>query len=329
MTRADYLRNARNTYAVAWREFINHLAKSPKSLFCFFEGEDNRYFIGRISPLLADDSRVKPVDCGGKGAVMKINDLWFQRFHGNAGSPKCLFFLDRDFDCKGALSIYPPVYVTPTYSIENFFVTDASANQILVNEFKVTGEEEIDACDALSFFEEMLRQFLDAANELNAWIFLQRKYELHDPQGHRCHLNGVTFSKLFRVKPNGVQKLYTHATLEALFPEARPIAPDELARYDNWFSKTDRRKVFRGKYLIEFLKEVLQILRDDRGNKAPTYFDKKGKVTLNLASGNLVSALSQYADTPVCLKRFLAANLGQSLFNGPHVPIKSATHQNT
>ena len=329
MNRAELLRNARSTYTVAWLEFINHLAKSPNSLFCFFEGEDNRYFIGRISPLLAADSDVKPVDCGGKGAVIKINDLWFQKFHSSAGSPKCLIFLDRDFDCKGSLTIHPPVYVTPTYSIENFFVAEPSAKQILVNEFKVGGEEDIEECDALSFFEEMLRKFLDAANELNAWIFLQRKHELHDPQGHKCHLNGVTFSKLFRVKGNMVQKQYTHASLQTLFPEARLISPDELARYDHWLSKTDRRKVFRGKYLIEFLKEVLQILREDRGNKAPTYFDRKGSVTLNLASGNVVSALSQYADTPICLKQFLRANLGQTLFNGLHAPVNSATQQNT
>lgn len=272
---------------------------------------------------------MKPLDCGGKGAVMKINDLWFRRYQGKAGSSKCLFFLDRDFDCKGSLAIHPPVYVTPKYSIENFFVTERSARRILENEFKVGNEEDVEKCDALAFFEDMLCQFLDSANELNAWIFLQRKYRLTDPQGYKCHLNGVTFSKLFRVRVDGVQKLYAHASLEALFPDARPIDPDVLARYDDWFSSTNRRKVFRGKYLIDFLKEILQILREDRGTKAPALFEKKCKVTPNLASGDVVSALSQYATTPACLKTFLATQLGQTLFTGPHSRLDSSQPQNT
>ena len=328
MNRADLLRNARKTYTVAWREFLNRVNKTPNSLFCFFEGEDNRYFIGRLEPYLAPDSEVKPFDCGGKGAVFKINDLWFKKYNSQEAVPKCLFFIDRDFDCKGSLSIHPPTYVTPAYSIENFFVTHQSARKILENEFKVYGDEDVDKCDGLEFFETMLGQFLDAANELNAWIFLQRKYESYAPQGHKCHLNKLSFSKLFRVKESGVTKLYSHASLQSDLPDSRAIDPAELARYEDWLASTDRRRVFRGKYLIEFLREVLKILREDRGTKSPTYFDKKGKVTFTLAGGNVVSALSQYATTPTCLKQFLSSELGQPLLKGPTVIKKTTQDQN-
>ena len=65
MTRSEKLRPSRKAYTVAWREFILHVKKAPKTVFCFFEGEDNRYFIGRIEPYLADDAAMKPLDCGG------------------------------------------------------------------------------------------------------------------------------------------------------------------------------------------------------------------------------------------------------------------------
>ncbi len=65
--------------------------------------------------------------------------------------------------------------------------------------------------------------------------------------------------------------------------------------------------IFRGKQNLDFFRAFILLLRDDRGKKSGReLFLKSGKVKLQLTKANTLSELSQYADTPTCLKKFLA-----------------------
>lgn len=71
---------------------------------------------------------------------------------------------------------------------------------------------------------------------------------------------------------------------------------------DNLREKTSEN--IRGKYFIkEIRKSYQQLINYSNNYPENTFFSQKIKINLNLT--NLISDLSQYADTPECLKKYL------------------------
>lgn len=314
MNRSEELRKSRDVYTVAWREFLVSQSSDSKTVFCFFEGEDNKYYIGRLKPILNPNATIRPLVCGGKSGVVRVNQLWGQKFDGAKTPPKSLFFLDRDFDSRSKFRFYGMAYVTPCYSIENLFVSEACVSAILENEFGVHTIECITSCAALNLFDTLLKEFLDASTLINAWIFLHRKHESLNPGVEKLNLNNVGFNELFKVTLSGVERLYSESSLASLFPKARTIDVEELRRYERWFQCLDRRRICRGKYLVEFLRKALEIIKADRVSTTPRWFPQKKTVKLGLSRENIISELCQYADTPPCLARFIRQLDSQPLF---------------
>jgi hypothetical protein len=79
--------------------------------------------------------------------------------------------------------------------------------------------------------------------------------------------------------------------------------------YDSikYFENFDKELWFRGKQHIGFFRVFINLLIDDRCKKSDRkVFAEKGNVRLaKLSKDNVISELSQYADTPICLINFL------------------------
>lgn len=68
---------------------------------------------------------------------------------------------------------------------------------------------------------------------------------------------------------------------------------------------------FRGKYYEEFLTDIINKIISD-SNKPEHIFSKRRKVNLQIGKDNIISILSQYADTPSCLKEYIYRKLSLS-----------------
>ena len=79
-----------------------------------------------------------------------------------------------------------------------------------------------------------------------------------------------------------------------------------LNNSQEYFKEVCGERWFRGKQHLEFFRSFLGKLKEDRCKKsAREIFKLKGNVKLNLTKANSISELSQYAETPSCLKAFL------------------------
>lgn len=294
------LRDSRDVYSEKLRQLLLNFQKFPNALYCVYEGEDAKYYGIRVDTFSGADDRRK-VPCKGKDDVLKL----FGRvasderlMHSNT-----IFFIDRDFDGLKGSQGGQMLYMTPCYSIENLYIQDGVLRRILIEEFGVDDfgcEKEL--VRILDLYNKLFDELASALTTLNAWIFLQRSKE--NP-GSKINLNNKKLNRFVSISLDKVEKLYTKEDLVTLFPEAVEILDEELSAKEEEFSRCDKSNVYRGKYFVEFLRIFLDLLKADRQCSSPRYFDQKQNVKLTLSRANILSELSQYADTPECLKTFL------------------------
>lgn len=304
--RAEILRNSRDSYSVILNNLIKGYSKFPKALFCIYEGEDAKYYSIRVENLSGyRDQNIKSLPCRGKKEVLKVYDTVLKK----KDLSKCnvVFFIDRDFDGLCGYQKSDKLYITPCYSIENLYVRPSVLKKVLIQEFNVDELNEEDELDKLlTLFNKMLDRVLDIMTLLNAWIALQIEKA---NQGSKLNLNNHSLDKFMKIELDLIESKYDKQKLEIIFTECISLTEEELNRKQEEFKSKDTKDkidIFRGKYLIEFLRIFLEKLKKDRESKTPKCFNQRSTVKLVLTTKNIISELSQYAETPPCLESFLS-----------------------
>lgn len=304
MSRVELLRQARVSYAVKFREFIVLFSrcKTSNAIICFFEEEDSKYYGIRIR-IKMPEYEIKTIQCGGKQNVIKLCELI--KGHEEYKKARVGFFIDRDFDdpIKGYLSKY--IYETPCYSIENLYTTSDSVSRILREEFNICEVSDDDTIleECINLYNNIQSKYHEAIEELNIWIMYQIEYYKSNPV-NRINLNNVRFDRLVTINIDSVIKKYEISKIKEMFPESIDITGEKIAERLSYIDKSQRGRIFRGKYEIEFLRKFLTLLKKDRNNSKPIFFKKKTRVKISLSRENIIGELSQYADTPECLLQY-------------------------
>lgn len=122
--------------------------------------------------------------------------------------------------------------------------------------------------------------------------------------------NFDTIDKLVKIEVNNVEKLYDINQLYSLTKLTRErdssgIPLDEANLQQAKQSFSDYRCQFRGKQELGFFLEFLKKLKEDLCQSYPQYFPEKRKITFQIPTSNFLSVLTQYADTPDCLRTYL------------------------
>lgn len=299
----DNLRSARNSYAVIWQRFLKLFARKPNALYCFFEGEDAKYYGLRIEMF------IRPLEyhflaCGGKGNVLRLLSLLNGDDHYNMAW--ACFFVDRDFDAPEDHPTDAKLYVTPTYSVENLYSTQSTFESILKCEFQIDNVNDTSADDfmrAVELYEYLMPRILDALTELNAWLHAERTLE-RTIGSRQLDINGLDVRKLVKVDLNEVQKNYSWTSVQAETSNAHVVTEEQVALSDLLLEGEDRASAFRGKWVLSLFVVLLRDLITDANSRPPALFSQHRNVRLNV-SGNVLSDLCQYAETPPCLRDFL------------------------
>jgi hypothetical protein len=162
------LRQSRETGRVAYLRFMQSYHRFPERLFCFFEGEDAKYYNLTIEQYYGPFINLP---CGGKREVIRARELVRQaRLYDGV---RKAFFIDQDFD--GFLFEGDnEVFETTVYSIENYYITDHVLTRILEVEFQIPADD-ADLESAVRLYNALKTQFFEKVMLLNAWIFFQRK----------------------------------------------------------------------------------------------------------------------------------------------------------
>ena len=218
-------------------------------------------------------------------------------------------FIDKDFEDWFENPKPERIYVTPCYSIENFYVTESSFKKILSAEFDVTefNENKDDFVKCVAVYNDRLIEFLSGILSFNCWVKAHRIMRRDDPSVKNLNLSNISTKDLIKVNLDTVSVIYDFDDPFGVFNDLSDFcfctsALDEA--YES-FKDLDRLSSFRGKQQIDFIRELLLKLKNDKTSKVPSFFSRKGNVPISLSRDNIISELSQYADTPDCLVRFL------------------------
>lgn len=306
MSRVDILNKAKNIPAVKFKEFTA-IVRNKDAIAIFFEGEDEKYYSIRIHNIRPDFTWFG-INCEGKENVLELRSTI--KKHTVYKNARCLFFVDADFDDNSMLSICHDIYITPCYSIENFYISLAVLKSILRAEFQITeyGEEQTCFEKAVSQYEECKNQYLSHILDFNCWIRSYRLLEKAKQTQGRLNLNELRFDNIIRVKLDKIEKVYDCEKIQDLFPHADKTIAIDTTDSQAYFANTDKTCHYRGKQNLEFFIKFLTLLKDDRCEKKAAkrkVFNQHGKVSLTISKANALSELSQYADTPDCLRTFL------------------------
>lgn len=295
------IREARNKGVVAFTRFCQDKKNHSDCIFCFFEGEDNKYYGPRIEQYTkyACD-KIISYNCGGRQEVIKVYNLIR-----NVAEYECInkiFFVDRDY--APLTEELQHIYQTPCYSVENFYTSKGSFSRMLTREFGINSIED-DFTKCIEDYGQRQQEFHDETLYLNAWLASQRKAE---DQYHLKKISLVDYKvgRLFSeisIEKVSVKTPIVKAELLQQFPTAYEISDEEVSNEVALFKNGNPQQLFRGKFEIDFLKRIINTLKEK--NKDNSYFKIKRECVYIDANVNTLSTLSSYADTPQCLVRFL------------------------
>lgn len=284
--------------SVAYTRFVLLVDSCGDNTFYYFvEGKDAPYYHQRIKHLSNKD--LVPINCGGKSKVLEVYSLLSNQPVYNKYQKA--FFVDKDYDDNSTIS--SDIYVTPCYSIENFYVSQPTIEEILKCEFNILPSDE-NYAKILSLYNTEQQNFYDAILEFNAWYACLKR--LTSNTG--VSLNDNMPAEFINLQIGNITKTYTLQDVEEKFQEATlKIDESDIQKMINTLN-IDPVMSLRGKYQLQFLETFLRFLIDDANNKIQRKYITK-KTTFNIARSTLLSQLSQYAITPGCLTEYVLKRL--------------------
>lgn len=276
---------------------FNHLisTEGTSGIYYFVEGYDAPYYHPRIK--MHSDNKAIPIICYGKKNVIGLN-LFLER--DIFAKYKKLFFIDRDFDNNEQVS--PQIYVTPCYSIENFYVNCECLENILMCQFHIMPQTEAFS-KILNLFCEEIHQFHEVVLEFNAWYacFKQKR------SSEKVHLDEKFPPNFITLAINGIKKNYDLTQIMQLFNVNTNISVSEIKAMSDIFM-SNPFCFLRGKYQIQFFCIFLSFIIEDANNPDKRNFIKK-KTSFQINKSLILTLLSQYAATPHSLEDYVCKSL--------------------
>ena len=260
--------------------------------------------------MIIQPTTVYYLNCKGKSGVIRIFNLIYNSENSEKYDQAWIcFFLDRDFDAIAEHPNSDRVYITPCYSIENLYVTEKCFRLILKSEFEIDTvvENESNYNRVIEQYKCRMEDVLNASLEINIWLYCQRQYEKIN-SSNKLTIDSIRINRLIEISLDDVKKNYDYDELLCLCPLSYVMQNTELDEANRFFTTSDRIASFRGKWLLHLFVSFLRLIVNDANQKKSKIFSQKLKVKLNISSGNILSDLSQYAETPPCLQQFLLKN---------------------
>lgn len=273
---------------VIFQDYIQ--SRSSYNIFLFFEGKDDyKYYWCRISPYVGTQEYKKYV-CNCKENVVSIQKMLNTKVK-RKEYEKILYFADKDFEKENTLS--SDIYVTPTYSIENFYISDRAIKNMIIGEFGLSSEmEEVDKTDfniAINYLISKRDEVIESMIYANAWYSLQ----------YNKTKNSTKFPKLSAIKEfNTIYNIKDKDYLQNLVTDSVNIIDEDLDKEIEYLKENPVDRL-RGKYFEQTMpKYIMKVFQDSNKKCNRELFLKRRRININVGTDNMISVLSNYADVP-------------------------------
>lgn len=258
----EEMKAARHGGAVLKLRLITLRSEAPDVAVLALEGDDDKVvysqWIRRIRPALPYEM----FPCYGKKGVRELKRTVARDL---GGLERNLFYLvDRDFDDLRGFSDDVNVYMTPSYSVENFIVSDDVVAELLRSEFPCHARPELRS-QILKLFEQDYESFLAVTRELNWRVYLARRIPLPLPKRLPASVNAIARIELGAVAPCAV-------TPPDAVPFGREPTNDEISVLEIEFAALEPRSRYRGKFAYKFFRDWISRLADEHAKPVLNVF---------------------------------------------------------
>lgn len=292
MKAIDLITRSRNSSVVAFHKFVLLHRKYKTDLFCFYEGKDTQYYFPRINDL--SNREHHPIICGNKKAVLDT----YSAIKSKYSDFDFAFFIDSDFDeCVNQDKIYN----TPCYSIENLYCTEKVLKNILKNEFMLK-ETDSAFSKIIDLFNENQKNFHKSTSLFNVWYYTIKQKAKKSGVLPKISLNEKFPKEFVTIKIGEINSNYDLKKIKEKYPETIEVTEEDIKKSLKHFYDREPVKRHRGKYEIEFFLFFLKYLIEDCNTHKKIL---RNKTKFNVESAQILTQLSQYAETPECLKTFI------------------------
>ncbi|MDH2591939.1 DUF4435 domain-containing protein [Acinetobacter nosocomialis] len=313
--------------SVAFKSFMKKFGENSQRFFIFFEGEDdiNYYNISLNSKLGVFKTNWDYIVSYGRNNVEKIIQTLENHTREEYRLSNFIGFIDKDYHDNPPSS--DRIYITPCYSIENFYTNDIFIRDILIHKFKFADEDQpLHLSDYKVCFNQyaiLLEQFINIIKDLDILIRTNRlMYEnkITDLKinARDLNLDNIIYISLDEVKLRKEQSFFEFINIDESKFESNFLEQAKLF-YQN--KKSNELSYFiRGKFMLYFIHNFIFRLKEASQNRElkkiyykntiKKYQDegrrfKSVNISVYKESHDILSDFSQYAIRPICLNSFL------------------------
>ena len=288
------MRNERQIFEAVYMQFTEHRKYFSSHAFCFYEGEDGKYYNARIKRKIDNI-----ITFSVKNKVGVLNLLKKIRQTNSYNDVCMMFFVDRDCD-EGRNLQDEDLYETPCYSIENLYINKQCLIDILQSEFGINAVEP-DGIKCLECFELREKEFNDLILEFNSLVYLRK---LKNISNSKCSFRSIKTSYLAKIKLDSINQSSRYTETIEKIKKDLDAKPEEIEDAKSRLMKKGNYSLnFRGKNQLDFF--VNFIIELKQANNDGNYFSFKHNCVNIEPRNNPLSQLSQYAITPSCLSIFI------------------------
>lgn len=295
------LDEAKNSLAVLRHNLL--LNNGVNVIHCFFEGQTDESFYGtHIRLHLKAEKKMISHFCGNKESVYKA----FSEISTKIQPPSLgLFFVDKDLDDLIPIqrTVNPAIYVTNTYSIENY-LADASVIERAIAEIYRLGSGHA-ACIAISqAYITEYRKCTAFFTQLTAWILFHRR------EGNRPNLNNIKLEQIcqinqefeFSAKTLGIAIPLLDKWTKVTTPEDYLSTHHTILEVE--LSNHSAESILRGKFVLWFVVIFLKVVKNKIVSHPPTR-----NISTEISMKTALDLLGPRCTTPPSLDRYLAMHL--------------------
>lgn len=292
------LDEAKNSLAVLRHELL--LSNGANALHCFFEGQTDESFYGtHIRSYLKAGQKMVGHCCGNKDSVYKAHADLLPKIK---PPTLALFFVDKDLDDLIPIPRLadPAIYVTDTYSIENY-LSNVLVIERAIGEIYRLGSGHTACAEMCKLYCTAYTQSSYFLSQLTAWILFHRR------NGSRPNLNNINLDQICKISDDFAFSNNPLATVVPLLDIWTQVTTpgDYLTTYhaalESELGTYPREKIIRGKFVLWFVVLFLRVVKNKLVNHTPRRIinaDISSKTALDLLGPRcaLPASLSQYLD---------------------------------
>ncbi len=275
------IKASRQSGAVIKLQLAKLRSSIPELPILAFEGDDDKCVYSQWISRARSNLEYAMMPCGGKAGVLELRQSLSVDRTGLANG--VFFFADRDFD---DLRDQPPgadIFMTDTYSVENYLVSERVLESLLKVEFHCHADPEL-VQRTVEIFKADYGEFLSVTKEANLRLFAARQI------GAEVERLPTSIGKIAKVEFGKVSPGSLSSDSIVRFAEA---SDGLIAGYEAQFSTLSPNSRYRGKFALLFFSAWLQCLAAERKKASPHHFSalsntskfRTGELTLaNFAS---------------------------------------------